>query len=105
MEVKRAKFIISLNSMYNVFISCYRSPKVQDDNTSTDSSTPKSAPDKSQASASPEVAPSYTKYLKNIIDKKFKNDSGVWNKENGDTTPKVISNDVSKTIYCNCLLL
>ncbi|XP_037964180.2 uncharacterized protein LOC105389694 [Plutella xylostella] len=69
------------------------SPKVQDDNTSTDSSTPKSAPDKSQASASPEVAPSYTKYLKNIIDKKFKNDSGVWNKENGDTTPKVISND------------
>lgn len=58
------------------------SPLLTDDNTSTDGSTPKQI-EKTHSRASPEMTPSYSRHLKSIIDKKIKNVSGLWNKENG----------------------
>ncbi|KAI8430018.1 hypothetical protein MSG28_000464 [Choristoneura fumiferana] len=46
--------------------------------------TKKSTPTHSEDRGSPEMVPSYSKFLKNKLDKKVRNFSGFWNKENGD---------------------
>ncbi|KAM3966726.1 uncharacterized protein ACR2FA_012270 [Aphomia sociella] len=60
------------------------SPLLTDDNTSTDSSTPKVPSVNHNTKGSTETVAGYGKLLKTIIDKKNKNTTGIWNKENGD---------------------
>lgn len=80
------------------------SPLLTDDNTSTDGSTPKIQPSKIINGGSPEMVPSYGKLIKSLIDKKVKNTSSLWNKENGDSVkemkfdaPKPIEKQLSST--------
>ncbi|CAB3231421.1 unnamed protein product [Arctia plantaginis] len=74
------------------------SPLLTDDNTSTDSSTPKvHQSTKSLNGPSPEIVPSYGKLIKSFIDKRVKNAPSLWNKENGDAF-KEKNEDPSKQV-------
>lgn len=69
--------------LYNKnILNYFSSPHLTDDNTSTDVSTPIES-NKSNSRLSPEMLPSYGKLLKNFFDKKIKNGTRIWNKENG----------------------
>ncbi|XP_059049074.1 uncharacterized protein LOC131844257 isoform X2 [Achroia grisella] len=78
-------------------VTVKNSPLLTDDNTSTDSSTPKVSSVKLSDKGSPEILASYGKLLKSSIDKKVKDNTGVWNKENGDTVK-----DKEVEIETNC---
>ncbi|XP_052753691.1 E3 ubiquitin-protein ligase rnf168-like [Galleria mellonella] len=83
-KVKAAK-IDSYLAKLQAPVIIRNSPLLTDDNTSTDSSTPKVPSVKQNNRDSPEIVSSYGKLLKNLIDKKIRNRTGIWNKENGDT--------------------
>ncbi|XP_063394488.1 uncharacterized protein LOC134679487 [Cydia fagiglandana] len=83
-RLKTAKieaFLTKTSTSYKV------NPLLIDDSTNSSNGSDY-APTKSETRGSPEMVPSYSKFLKNILDKKIRNISGIWNKENGDSKTK-----------------
>ncbi|XP_063547363.1 uncharacterized protein LOC134754848 [Cydia strobilella] len=81
-RLKTAKieaFLTKTSTSYKV------NPLLIDDSTNSSNSSD-FAPAKTETRGSPEMVPSYSKFLKNILDKKIRNISGIWNKENGDNS-------------------
>ncbi|XP_048005985.1 E3 ubiquitin-protein ligase RNF169-like [Leguminivora glycinivorella] len=81
-RLKTAKieaFLTKTSTSYKV------NPLLIDDSTNSSNGSDFS-PVKNETRGSPEIVPSYGKFLKNILDKKIRNISGVWNKENGDNS-------------------
>ncbi|XP_061711070.1 uncharacterized protein LOC133520577 [Cydia pomonella] len=81
-RLKTAKieaFLTKTSTSYKV------NPLLIDDSTNSSNSSD-FAPVKTETRGSPEMVPSYSKFLKNILDKKIRNISGIWNKENGDNS-------------------
>lgn len=77
----------------------FRSPLTTDDSTSSDGSTSKASSVKPINGTSPEMVPSYGKFIKNLVDKKNKLCPGLWNKENGESVKEKVS------VYLNLLYI
>lgn len=77
----------------------FSSPLLTDDNTSTDESTPKIPSTVPNNKMSPELVPSYGKFLKSFLDKRIKNGPGVWNKENGESIKEKVNRQIHYNLF------